>query len=104
MRVRDPLRGRRAQARNEGHERADRAGAQDEAPVPKRVADAFAHAAHNRLMSPSDAASLRGQLDELGNRIEPDGDRDEPDAVPEKETAERVALRAGDRIETDRGE
>jgi hypothetical protein len=51
-----------------------------------------------------DARARGRHVDELGDRVEADGDRHEPDAVPEEELPEGVALRARHRVEPDRGE
>src|SRR5262249_59844745 len=51
-----------------------------------------------------DARALYGEVDDLGDREEPDRHRHEADAIPQEELTERVALDPRDRVETDRGE
>jgi len=102
--VGEPLRRRRAHARDDRDEGPDRAAAQHQRPVGERVAHALPHAAETAHLHGGDARARDGQVDHLGDREEADGDRHEPDPVPEKELTERIALDPRHRGEPDRGQ
>jgi hypothetical protein len=72
--------------------------------VAERVAHAFPHAAEPTHLELRDAGALGGELDELGDRVKADGDRDQADPVPQEELPEGVALGASDRVEANGGQ
>src|SRR3989454_3199808 len=93
-----------AHAGDDGDEGADGATAEDEQPVRERVAHALPHPAQPADIELGDARALDREIDDLGDREEPDRHRHQADPVPEEELAEGVALDPRDRVEPDRGE
>ncbi len=100
--VRKPLGRRASHAGYDRAERADSRAAENEPDVTEYVADALLDPAQRSGPSAGDARTRHRKIDDLRDREKTDGDRHQPDAVPQERLAEGEALNAGDRVEAHR--
>src|SRR5918996_5811579 len=98
MRIGDPLRNGAAHPGYYTDVRADRAAAQDQLPVPKRIFDSLQHAAKLTNLRFGNTGPLDTQIDELRNGEEPEGRRNQADAVPQVESSKSESFDARDRV------